>query len=78
MFDPRADILDEFDSNRIGFTGGKTNITEYVELTIRERNPTGTREHKAYKGIIILEPPVAVKPMERAIKGSNFLLKRDA
>ena len=66
-FDPRPDILSKFTDEKVSGTGKYK--TEYVEIHIRDRNPTLRRTYGTSKGIISLDPPTLGKPTEKAIGG---------
>jgi hypothetical protein len=66
-YDPRPEILAKFTDSKVSGTGKYK--TEYVEIHIRERNPTLHRTYNTSKGIISLDPPTMVKPVEKSIGG---------
>lgn len=69
-FDPRPEILAKFTNERVSGTGKYK--TEYVEIHIRERNPTLRRDHDSSKGVISLDPPTQIKPMEKSMGGKTI------
>lgn len=66
-FDPRPEILGLFTNAKVSGTGKYK--TEYVEIHIRDRNPTLHRDHSTSKGVISLDPPVMPSPTEKSIGG---------
>ena len=69
-YDPRPEILAKFTDARVSGTGKYK--TEYVEIHIRDRNPTGRRDHNTSKGVILLDPPTLVKPEEKHMGKPRF------
>jgi len=68
-YDPRADILGLFTNEKVSATGKYK--TEYVEVHIRDRNPTLRRNYKTSRGVISLEPPIQTRP-EGTIGGDVY------
>ncbi|MCK5018163.1 MAG: hypothetical protein KAS32_13995 [Candidatus Peribacteraceae bacterium] len=66
-FDPRPEILAKFTDAKVSGTGKYK--TEYVEIHIRDRNPTLHRGHKSSKGVISLDPPTMLPPTEKSMGG---------
>lgn len=66
-FDPRPEILAKFTNAKVSGTGKYKE--EYVEIHIRERNPTLHRKYDTSKGVISLDPPTLLKPRERSMGG---------
>lgn len=69
-YDPRPEILALFTNSKVSGTGKYK--TEYVEVCIRDRNPSLRRTYKTSKGIIALDPPIAPEPHEKAVNGTLF------
>lgn len=66
-FDPRPEILGLFTDEKVSGTGKYK--TEYVEIHIRDRNPTLHRDHSTSKGVISLDPPTQLIPTEKSMGG---------
>lgn len=69
-YDPRPEILAKFTDAKVSGTGKYK--TEYVEIHIRDRNSTLKRGHDTSKGVISLDPPTMVKPVEKHMGKPRF------